>query len=174
MRRSGPARQPAAALDSLRGSPSAAPPEPRCTTPRAEDREQDVGPQLERGMSDQAVSVGNQNTERGEDVGGDQAKGDRTPIRLILVVSRPVATTGEKLPGFAVDGHVSRFLAGATLPLNADNRGGVTSLLRTHFFRQTGQFSMVFTASDVCGASPNQQALRTFCLLRASFPPPSF
>ena len=57
---------------------------------------------------------------------------------------------------------------------NADNRGGVTSLLRTHFFRQTGQFSMVFTASDVCGASPNQQALRTFCLLRASFPPPSF
>jgi Arc/MetJ-type ribon-helix-helix transcriptional regulator len=56
----------------------------------------------------------------------------------------------------------------------ADNRGGVTSLLRTHSFRQTGQFSMVFTASDVCGASPNQQALRTFCLLRASFPPPSF
>jgi transposase len=31
---------------------------------------------------------------------------------------------------------------------------------------------MVFTISDVCGASPNQQALRTFCLLRASFPPP--
>ena len=24
---------------------------------------------------------------------------------------------------------------------------------------------MVFTVSDVCGASPNQQALRTFCLL---------
>src|SRR5208282_4431440 len=57
---------------------------------------------------------------------------------------------------------------------NADNRGGVTSLLRTHFFRQTGRFSMVFTASDVCGASPNQQALRTFCLLRASFPLCSF
>ena len=56
----------------------------------------------------------------------------------------------------------------------ADNRGGVTSLLRTHFFQQIGQFSMVFTISDVCGASPNQQALRTFCLLRASFPPPSF
>ena len=28
---------------------------------------------------------------------------------------------------------------------------------------------MVFTISDVCGASPNQQALRTFCLLRARF-----
>src|SRR5271157_6457766 len=60
------------------------------------------------------------------------------------------------------------------LAIIADNRGGVTSLLRTHFFRQTGRFSMVFTASDVCGASPNQQALRTFCLLRASFPLCSF
>jgi hypothetical protein len=56
----------------------------------------------------------------------------------------------------------------------AENRGGVTSLLRTHFFRRTGQFSMVLTASAVCGASPNQQALRAFCLPRASFPPPSF
>src|SRR5262249_21061882 len=47
-------------------------------------------------------------------------------------------------------------------PFSADNRGGVTSLLRTHFFRQTGQFSRAFTAFDVCGASPNQQVLRTF------------
>ena len=62
----------------------------------------------------------------------------------------------------------------ADVVITTDNRGGVTSLLRTHFFRQTGQFSMVFTASDVCGASSNQQALRTFCLLRAAFPPPSF
>jgi hypothetical protein len=57
---------------------------------------------------------------------------------------------------------------------NADNRGGVTSLLHTHFFRQTGRFSGVFAASDFWGASRNQQARHTFCLLRVSFPPPSF
>ena len=74
-----------------------------------------------------------------------------------------------------LDGQSHDYASAPILSVNsADNRGGVTSLLRTHSFRQTGQFSMVFTASDVCGASPNQQALRTFCLLRASFPPPSF
>ena len=38
--------------------------------------------------------------------------------------------------------------------LFADNRGGVTSLLRTRFFQQTGQFSVVFTVTDVCARVP--------------------
>src|SRR5208337_2271636 len=68
----------------------------------------------------------------------------------------PSLTESDTPATFSLIGNPSvAFDANNDVYVFADNRGGVTSLLRTHFFRQTGRFSMVFTASDVCGASPN-------------------
>src|SRR5271157_1248987 len=55
-----------------------------------------------------------------------------------------------------------------------DFRGGVTCLARTQLFRPTGRFSMAFPVSAISGASPHKQVPRTFRILCAVFPPPSF
>ena len=58
--------------------------------------------------------------------------------------------------------------------LIADFRERPTCLVCTQFCRRTGWFSTVLTVSDVWGASPYKQDLRTSYLLRAWFPSPSF